>query len=162
MGISEYLAELVHAQFEERKPKGIPQGITIEEIIDIAKRNHMDYLILGALLRLDNLPERYVGELRGRVMHSLTRTMAQVAEFKELERSFEEAGIKNQAMKGARMRFLYPAPQMREMSDVDILIDAACMKKATQLLAEKGYTLVQSIKHHDIFKKPPLMVVEPA
>lgn len=155
-----YLAELVHAQLEERKPLAIPEEITIEEIMDIAKRNHMDYLFLGALLKLDNIPEEYLGELRRRVMYSLNRTMAQVMEFKELEQSFEEAGIKNQAMKGARMRFLYPTPQMREMSDLDILIDSECMKKAAQLLEEKGYTLLRSIKHHDIYKKEPFMVVE--
>ena len=160
MGISDYLAELVHAQLEERKPLAIPDGITIEEITDIAKRNHMEYLLLGALLRADNLSADDIGQLRGSVMHSLTRTMAQVTEFRELEKSFEEAGIKNQAMKGARMRFLYPAPQLREMSDVDILIDSECMKQAAQLLEEKGYTLVRSIKHHDIYKKPPFMVVE--
>lgn len=160
MGISDYLAELVHAQLEDRKPQAIPQGITIDEITDIARRNHMEYLLLGALLRLDNLPERYVGELRKRVMKSLMRSMAQVSEFNELEKSFEEAGIKNQAMKGARMRVLYPTPQLREMSDVDILVDADCMKQATQLLTEKGYALAQSIKHHDIYKKPPFMVVE--
>lgn len=160
MGISDYLAELVHAQLEDRKPQAIPQGIAIEEITDIARRNHMEYLLLGALLRLDNLPESCVGELRQRVMKSLMRSMAQVSEFSELEKCFEDAGIKNQAMKGARMRVLYPMPQLREMSDVDVLVDADCMKQATQLMTEKGYALAQSIKHHDIYKKPPFMVVE--
>lgn len=160
MGVSGYLSELVHAQLEGRKPQAVPQGITIEEITDIAKRNHMEYLLLGALLRTDNLSESHAGELRSRVMRSLMRTMTQVTEFRALEKSFEEAGVKNQAMKGARMKFIYPAPEMREMSDVDVLIDAACMKQAAQLLTEKGYTLAQSIKHHDIYKKPPFMVVE--
>ncbi len=160
MGISDYLAELVHAQLEDRKPQAIPKGITIEEITDIAKRNHMEYLLLGALLRLDNLSESHVGELRGRVMNSLMRTMAQVTEFNELEKIFENAGIKNQAMKGARMRTLYPTPQLREMSDVDILVDSACMKQAAQLLTENGYILAKSIKHHDIYKKQPFLVVE--
>ncbi|MBQ8548922.1 MAG: nucleotidyltransferase family protein [Lachnospiraceae bacterium] len=160
MGISDYLAELVHAQLEDRKPQAIPQGITIEEIMDIAKRNHMEYLLLGALLRLDNFSESYIGELRRRVMNSLMRTMAQVTEFNDLEKKFEAAGIKNQAMKGARMRFLYPMPQLREMSDVDILVDAACMKQAAQLLSENGYTLAKSIKHHDIYIKQPFMALE--
>lgn len=160
MDVSGYLAELVHAQLEGRKPQAVPQGITIEEITDIAKRNHMEYLLLGALLRLDSLSESQIEELRRRVMHSLMRTMTQVTEFRDLEKSFEEAGVKNQAMKGARMKFIYPSPEMREMSDVDILVDAASMKQAAQLLNEKGYTLAQSIKHHDIYKKPPFMVVE--
>jgi len=160
MGISDYLAELVCAQLEDRNPQDVPQEITIEEIMDIAKRNHMEYLLLGALLRLGSLSESQVAELRKRVMHSLMRTMTQVTEFRDLEKSFEEAGVKNQAMKGARMKFIYPLPQLREMSDVDILIDASCMKQAAQLLVEKGYSLVKSIKHHDIYMKQPFMVVE--
>ncbi len=160
MGISDYLAELVHAQLEDRKPQMIPPEITIEEITDIAKRNHMEYMLLGALLRLENLPESHVGELRKSVMNSLMRAMAQVTEFAELEKCFETEGIKNQVMKGARMRHFYPLPQLREMSDVDVLVDAACMEQAAQLLSDRGYTLVRSIKHHDIYRKQPFMVVE--
>ena len=160
MSISEYLAELVRAQLDGRKPEEMPQGITVEELLDIAHRNHMDYLLLGALLKTEGLSEEYKGIMRSRVMKSLMRTMAQVTELKGLEKSFEESGVKNQFMKGARMKFLYPAPEMREMSDLDVLIDGDCMKKAAQLLEEKGYSLSQAIKHHDIYVKKPFMVVE--
>lgn len=160
MSISEYLAELVRAQLEGRKPSDVPQGISVEEIIDIAHRNHMDYLLLGALLKLEGLSDEQKGAMREKVVRSLMRTMAQVTELKEMEKRFEEAGVKNQPMKGARMKFIYPAPEMREMSDIDILIDADCMKQAAEVLAERGYSLSQSIKHHDIYIKKPFMVVE--
>lgn len=162
MSIVEYLAELVNAQLEGKKPAQIPQGITIEEILDIAHRNHMNYLLLGALLKTDTdkISEEHKEIMRSRVMRSLMRTVAQVTELQDLEKSFEEAGVKNQFMKGARMKFLYPAPELREMSDIDVLIDGECMKIAAQLLAERGYTLSKSIKHHDIYHKAPFMVVE--
>jgi len=160
MSISDYLAELVCAQLDGRKPTELPQEIALEEILDIAHRNHMDYLFLGALLKTEGIPEEYMGAMRSRVMRSLMRTVTQVTELKEMERSFEEAGIKNQPMKGARMKFFYPAPEMREMSDIDVLIDGACMQKATEILVEKGYTLFRSVKHHDIYQKAPFMVVE--
>lgn len=160
MSISEYLAELVRAQLEGRKPLEMPQGIFVEEIMDIAHRNHMDYLLLGAMLKLEGLSDEYKETMKARVMRSLMRTMAQVMEIKELEKRFEETGVKNQPMKGARMKFVYPAPEMREMSDIDILIDADCMKQAAEVLTERGYSLLQSIKHHDIYRKQPFMVVE--
>jgi len=160
MSISIYLAELVKSQLEGRKPAEVPQGITIEEILDIARRNHMEYLLLGALLKTETLSEEHKGIMRGKVMNSLMRTMAQVTELRAMEHSFETAGVKNQPMKGARMKFIYPAPEMREMSDIDVLIDGACMKKAAEILAEKGYALDRSVKHHDIYKKAPFMTIE--
>lgn len=47
--LGDYLAELVHAQFESRKPVPIPAGITLDELYQISVKGHMDYLILGAL-----------------------------------------------------------------------------------------------------------------
>lgn len=160
MSISEYLGELVRAQLEGRKPVEMSEGISIDEILDIANRNHMNYLLLEALLKTEALSEEHKKVMRSRVMQSLMRTMAQVTELRELEKCFEENGIKNQFMKGSRMKFLYPTPELREMSDIDVLIDGECMKKATELLAERGYTLSRSVKHHDIYHKPPFMVVE--
>jgi len=106
MSISIYLAELVKSQLEGRKPAEVPQGITIEEILDIARRNHMEYLLLGALLKTETLSEEHKGIMRGKVMNSLMRTMAQVTELRAMEHSFETAGVKNQPMKGARMKFI--------------------------------------------------------
>lgn len=160
MIISQYLAELVKSQLEGRKPTEIPEGISVEEIMDISHRNHMDYLLLGAVLKLEALSAEQKEALRKRVMRSLMRTMTQVTELKEMERRFEEAGVKNQPMKGARLKFIYPSPEMREMSDIDVLIDADCMKQAADILKDMGYCLLQSIKHHDIYQKKPFMVIE--
>lgn len=158
--LAEYLAELVHAQLENRKPKPIPEQVSVEELIRISGANHMDYLLLGALLRTDNLPEEHKGVLRGKVMRSLMHTGAQVVELKALEKRFEEKEIACQPMKGARMKFIYPSPEMREMSDVDILIRSDCMDKAAAELLDMGYELAQAIKHHDIYMKKPHMIVE--
>lgn len=81
-------------------------------------------------------------------------------ELKKIIQRFEEKEIVNQPMKGAKMKFIYPRPEMREMSDIDILIRQDCMEKAEDELKEMGYTLHQAIKHHDIYVKAPLMVVE--
>lgn len=160
MSIAQYLSELVRAQLEGRKPLNLPEGISVDEILDIAHRNHMEYLLLGALIKVETLSEEYKQIMRGKVMRSLMRTMTQVAEIKMLEKCFEEAGVKNQPMKGARMKFIYPAPEMREMSDIDILIDADCMEQAREILMGNGYDLTKEIKHHDIYMKKPFMVVE--
>ena len=120
--LADYLAELVHAQFEARKPKPIPEGITLEELYQLSCKGHMNYLVLGALLKLDDLPDQWKNIMRQRVMVSISKTVAQVSELKEMKKRFEEKGIVNQPMKGSWMKFIYPSPEMREMSDIDVLI----------------------------------------
>ncbi len=158
--LAQYLAELVKAQLENRKPCNKPNDISVAELSDISLRNHMDYLLLGGLLKVENLSEEEKSTIRPRVVSSLMRTMAQVNEIKELERRFEEKNIKNQFMKGSRLKFMYPSPEMREMSDIDVLIDGDCMELAAQELTDRGYYLHQAIKHHDIYIKKPFMVME--
>lgn len=58
------------------------------------------------------------------------------------------------------MKFMYPSPELREMSDIDILIDQDRMDDIAQVLKDKGYTLYKSVRQHDVYTKDPYMVVE--
>ena len=100
--LADYLAELIHAQFENRTPEKIPEGLTMEELSRAAVENHMEYLIFGGLLRTENLPPEWKEPLKKRVMSGIFRTMTQVQELQEMENRFEAAGIVNQPMKGGR------------------------------------------------------------
>ena len=53
--MAEYLAELVKAGLEDRKAASLPEGVSVREIVKISEENHMDYLLLGALLKTDGL-----------------------------------------------------------------------------------------------------------
>lgn len=158
--LTDYLAELVRAQLDGKKAKALPEELKFEEIVELSRKNHMDYLLMGALLNTEGLEEKESKILRAYVMQSIIKTTTQVIELKKIIRRFEEKEIVNQPMKGAKMKFIYPRPEMREMSDIDILIRQDCMEKAEDELKEMGYTLHQAIKHHDIYVKAPLMVVE--
>lgn len=155
-----YLAELVKAQLEGKKPGPVPEGISLTELEEFSRKNHINYLVLGALLKLDSLPEEAKQRFRPIVMKSVMKTAMQVAEVKMLRQRFEEKKIPNQFMKGSCLKFVYPSPEMREMSDLDILIGEDGMEQAAEVLVNMGYELTRSIKHHDIFQKKPYMVVE--
>ncbi len=158
--MAEYLAELVKAGLEDRKAAPLPEGISVEKIVEISGENHMDYLLLGALLRTEGLSEEETELLRGKVMGSMLFTGLQLQELKSLEQRMEAAKIPCQPMKGARMKFYYPSPFLREMSDIDILIHADFLEQAAAELEALGYVLQQKIKHHDIYRKAPGIVVE--
>ncbi len=160
MNIQNYLANLILAQLTGKKPENIPENLDINEIINISLRNQIDYLVMGALLRTDNLPEKHAQLLRQSVQISVLRTLTQVTELNNIIQIFERNSIKNQPMKGACMKYMYPSPEMREMGDIDILVDNTQMNKVADLLKGLGYTLTKSVKHHDIYSKPPFVVLE--
>lgn len=157
--LENYLAELVRAGLEERTPIDLPDTVEADYIVEIARKNHMEYLLLGGLIRT-NISDETKAQIRPLIKNSMMRTMIQINELKELEKRFEEAGVINQPMKGAYLKFIYPQPMIREMSDIDVLIGAGCMEKAADILKDMGYQLHQAVKHHDIYQKPPFMVVE--
>lgn len=157
--IMQYLSSLVHAQLDNKKPGEIPEGIHIDELVEIAHRNHMDYLILGALLRSD-LAEGKKSNIKSFVIKSTMRSMTQIHCLKELEEEFEKEGIYYQVLKGSILKKLYPTPEMREMSDIDVMIHAENLKRAKKVVEEMGFTLHESVKHHDIYMKAPFLIIE--
>ena len=158
--LEKYLAQLILAQLKQKPVPDVPEGITAEAIIEIATKQHLKYLLLGALIRTKNISAEEQEQIRELLMGSIIKTGVQVQEQKSLEQCFEERGIVNQPMKGAVLRFLYPSPEMREMSDLDILFAEQNMEEAEQILKDRGYTLYKAVKHHDIFRKPPFLVIE--
>lgn len=158
--LDSYLGKLIQAQLSGREVEPVPEGVTVSEIVTIAKKNQMNYLLLEALMRAENVSKEDKEKLRSRLIFSVCKTETQICEFQELEQCFEEKRIRNQPMKGAVLRYLYPSPAMREMSDLDILIAQQDMEAADEVLRQRGYVMEQSIKHHDIYRKPPFLVVE--
>lgn len=46
-----YLAKLIRAQLKQEEVPSLPEGVTVDEIVQIAKKHHLNYLLLGALIR---------------------------------------------------------------------------------------------------------------
>lgn len=159
MTLFEYLAELVLAQFEDRTPPELPENITMDDLITIATKSHMSTLILGALLKLP-LDETLEPKLRQYLLNHILNSYTQQNEFKMLIQTFEKNGIRTQPMKGIFMKQLYPKPELREMSDIDILISEEQLSEAEKLIKELGYQFYSKESHHDIYTKGQNMVLE--
>lgn len=157
--VMEYLSELVHAQMEYREPEKLPKEIRFEDLERIAHRNHMDYIILGALLKT-SLPEEDKARIRPYMIQSTMRTLVQVCCLQELEQRLEKEGIYHLLLKGAVLKGLYPSTEMREMSDIDVMIYDENLIRAKQVVEAMGFQLYQSVKHHDIYTKPPYLILE--
>lgn len=158
-GMMLYLSDLVLAQLNRKKPGNIPEDIKLEELVQIARRNHMDYLILGALLKTD-LAEVKKSAIRPYVIQSSMKSLVQMCCLEELDERFEKEQIFHQVLKGSVLKKIYPSPELREMSDIDVMIYDENLNRAKKVVEEMGFTLLESVKHHDIYIKQPLLVVE--
>lgn len=155
----EYLSELICSQLEQRKPASIPEGISIEQIEKAAHDGQMNYLLLGALAKLE-LPQEIIQRISPCVTGSMIKTLAQVCVVKELEKRLEDAGVRFQVLKGAVLKSIYPSPELREMSDVDIMVYEKSLDKAGVVVESMGFEKVDAIKHHVIYRKSPGLILE--
>ena len=157
MILFQYLAELVQAQLENRTPKELPESLTLNELVTFADKSHMRTLLLGSLLKLD-LEENQKQLLQQIVLPRIFLSYTQQNEFRQLIQAFEENHICSQPMKGIFMKQYYPKPELREMSDIDILINEDQIESAETILTGLGYVFVSKESHHDIYKKNKLML----
>lgn len=154
-----YLGELVRAQLENRMPAAIPDTVSFEELEQIAYSAQMPYMILGALIRL-SLSKEQVIRCRNALKTSTLKTLLQVQTVRDIQDRLEKAGIRNQVLKGAVMKYMYPRVELREMSDIDFMIYEKDFTDTERILEEAGFHRSQAIKHHVIYQKPPLLTVE--
>ena len=157
--IRKYTSELIRACFEKRTPAPIPEGITAKELLDIAKTGQIQYPFASSLLKLD-IPEDDAETARGQLKFSTFRTFTQMVTMKQITEALEKNGVRHQVLKGAITKTLYPSPEMREMSDIDLVVYDESLDKAAAVLEGMGYKNYGIIKHHMILESPTKVHVE--
>ena len=118
---------------------------------------------LGELIRaqLENrTPQEQAQSCRNALKTSTLKTLLQVQIADRLQEKLEEAGIRNQVLKGAVMKHIYPRPELREMSDIDFMIYEDDFTDTDRIVEEAGFVKVQAIKHHVIYQKAPFLTLE--
>lgn len=154
-----YYSELIKACFEKRKPDDIPDGIDIGELINYAAKGHIYYPIASSLIKLD-IDEKHAEIMRNDLKVSTFMTLMQTVGSREITEAFEREGIRHQLLKGAIIKNDYPSPEMREMSDIDLVVYDESLDKAAKVMEAMGYTNHGLIKHHMIFSKGGNLHVE--
>ena len=157
--IRKYTRELIMASFEGRKPCSIPDGITMPELMEIANKGQMPYLLYSSLLKISEDDSESM-RMKGFLFQSTVKTFKQVLAAKEISDAFEKNGIRHQVLKGVIMKDLYPSPEMRDMSDIDLVVYDDSLDDAIKLMEEMGYTNHGLVKHHVIFSKGGHLLVE--
>ncbi|MBR1483317.1 MAG: nucleotidyltransferase family protein [Ruminococcus sp.] len=93
--------------------------------------------------------------------NNVRRTLMFQGERQKLCAFFEKQGIWYMPLKGSILQELYPAYGLREMVDVDMLVDGTRMEEIHDFMLRSGYTAKEyNISKHDVYEKPPMYEFE--
>nr|WP_316613823.1 nucleotidyltransferase family protein [uncultured Ruminococcus sp.] len=89
--------------------------------------------------------------------HSVRDSLLIDRELEQVCGALSDAHVGYVKLKGSVLRSYYPKRGMREMCDVDLLIDPDKTEQAKNVMTALGYTVEEyGVTHHDIYSKPPI------
>ena len=154
---------LVRSIINNEKPSSLPDGINADDIFEIGSRQDMAPITFCALNTLTPKPasEKW-GEHQKRFFDDCMRSEVQISEYKKLVEYLCENGVKVLLLKGCVLKELYPVPNLRVMSDVDLLYEGVTPQELAELMEKAGYS-TENLEAgcHDVFHKKPCMNIEP-
>ena len=122
-------------------------------LILLAKQHSVMNILYYALKDDPDLPPECRAVLETRLFASAQQQLEQERETARIKQVLEMAGIRYLLMKGALVRALYPAPEMRISCDVDFYYDKAARPQMDGLFASLGYEKEEADPNHTAYKK---------
>ncbi len=138
-------------------PAKMPEDFSLKSLgKDIAK-HHLSVLayngafLSGLDVRSEDMQDLFISVCRAFSVHE-----NQMAELNRIYAAFDAAGIDYLPMKGAVIKAIYPSPEMRFMSDADILIRTEQYENIRPVLLELGFTEKLESDHELTWTHPVL------
>ena len=98
---------------------------------------------------------------RDALSSALRRAAAFDGAMRQVTQAFDQAGLWYAPLKGAVLKDYYPAYGLREMADVDLLIDPAREDEAQRLMEQLGFALQrQGSACHRVYRRGPTVAFE--
>ena len=157
--IRRYFCNLIKSSLEVNTPLPIPEGVTEAEIIEYAKKGQIQYPIFSSLLKLD-ISDKSKEVIVPAVKRCTLLTFLQVMGARQISAAFEDKGIKHQLLKGIIIKDIYPSPEMRQMSDIDLIVFDESLDRAAEVMESMGFKNHGLIKHHMVFSNKHGLCIE--
>ncbi len=148
---------------EKQPPEGCAQGADWQALADLARSHHIEALLLDAALAVpgENAPTReLIDQWQAAAMNTMMSQGALAIQASMLTQTLDEAGVKAVMLKGMALKALYPQPDLRTMSDLDLLVAPAQQEEAHAAMEAVGYTVVEREPGVDVMRAPEGLRVE--
>lgn len=149
---------LYHIIHPEEK---IQHKITYESIHKLFKFHSLEpFLQYARKLDLLEISEKEIEELNKIYNTFVYKTAVQEEEFNLIKKALSDSNISFLPLKGSLIRELYPAPELRTMADLDILVPKEKLSDVNHLMTSIGYNAEHLGGNHDVYYKKPFMNIE--
>lgn len=133
--------------------------INWDKIYQISKKHNITNLIGYGIL---NANYSVNDDLKSLFLKSISSYLAldlkQRKGYLDIADRFEKAKIKYMPLKGILIKNLYPSPDMRNMSDCDILVDVDRYEEIEAIMSDFGYSFEVESNHEFVYKKHPVSI----
>ena len=110
------------------------------QLLSLGEKHAVSSLFYPALKRVLPFQDPLLRELKKRSFSAATRESLQAKELEQILSAFEEAEISILPLKGCVIKYLYPNPELRFMSDIDLLIPSSRQGSARQIMESLGHS----------------------
>lgn len=140
----DYLIHLLSCAVGDAQPQEKPAHISFEKVLEYGITHEVANYAYLSVLKLRTPPEKeimkqwqdfYYGAIRRDVLQAKMR--------QEILTALHGLGIPTVEVQGTYVKGFYPAPDLRMMSDIDVIVPRERLREAGNALVEKGYRVVQ-------------------
>lgn len=152
------LITLIKSAFTGEKYE-LPPGFNIAEALHKAERQNIITIVYSGIYNcgLDGKNE-VIKKAFTSVCKSIMVSEMQIYNLSAIENAFENNGIDYMLLKGARIKKSYPKPEMRSMSDIDILIKLEQYERIKVIMQGLGFIEKQESDHELIWEKENIVI----
>ena len=130
-------------------------------VLQLAARHHVSPLLYQALNRADweGVPPTVQARLKTQFAANLKRNFRLAQHATRLLHAFNTAGVRVMPYKGVFIaESVYGHLSSREVSDIDLLIDAADMLPAREILLSADFEPVEKLDQQEVFRQTALQI----
>lgn len=139
----------------------LPENFSLDNFDLFGKKHHISSILLhGAIAAKLDLSYPSIRSLYVLSCKELLLYERQKAEAAALKAVLSSANIDYLFLKGSAINHIYPKPEMRVMSDMDLLIRCEQYPEIKQILLGTGYKELDQSDHEYIWKTPGGLILE--
>lgn len=131
---------------------------TWDHLVHLSKIHAVAGIVYQSARNVSGVPECPLKELRKQFDFAVMCALRREVDMGEVEDGFCKAGIPHIYFKGWELQKYYPIPELRMMSDVDILIRPEDREEMEKMLSEKGFLLKSRGHQCSVFVRQGLLL----
>ena len=141
------------------KPVQVPDELDWTAFLKLARAHNVEGLAYSGLQQ-ERLPEAVQKHLTGAYHRAIFRDAQMEHMHMQLHKLLDQAQVSHVFLKGAQLKYSYPIPALRTMSDLDVLVHTRDYPRIDQVCAQLDGQLLAGDGNHRNFSFPGGVKVE--